>query len=52
MRGCVSIYGVSDNLIFGTRTWFRMSAANNKVPPKLEDESSYETWKKDIEIWC
>ena len=29
-----------------------MFAANNKVSPKLEDESSYEKWKKDIEIWC
>ena len=26
--------------------------ASNKVPPKLENESEYEAWKKDISIWC
>ena len=29
-----------------------MATGNNKVPPKLEDENSYESWKKDIDIWC
>ena len=28
-----------------------MSVATNKIPPKFEDESDYETWKRDIEIW-
>ena len=28
------------------------SVANNKVPPRFDDESEYEAWKKDIEIWC
>lgn len=30
-----------------------MSIATNKIPPKLaEDEGDYETWRKDINIWC
>ena len=29
-----------------------MSSASSKVPPKFEDETEYEAWKKDIEIWC
>ena len=29
-----------------------MSKSNSKVPPKFEDESEYEAWKKDVEIWC
>lgn len=26
--------------------------ASYKWPPKLDDESVYETWKRDIGIWC
>lgn len=26
--------------------------ASCKWPPKLEDGSSYENWRKDVEIWC
>ena len=26
-------------------------ACNLKNPPKLEDESAYESWRKDINIW-
>ena len=22
-----------------------------KIPPKFEDDSSYEAWKRDVEIW-
>ena len=25
---------------------------NMKAPPKLEDESQFEIWKNDIDIWC
>ncbi len=28
-----------------------MSSASLKTPPKFEDETQYEKWKKDIEIW-
>lgn len=28
------------------------SACSTKWPPKFDDETSYENWKKDIEIWC
>ena len=28
-----------------------MSVATNKIPPKFEDDSDYEAWKRDIEIW-
>ena len=27
-------------------------AWNMKVPPKLEDGTAYEGWKKDLSIWC
>ncbi|KAK3875453.1 hypothetical protein Pcinc_019665 [Petrolisthes cinctipes] len=27
-------------------------ACSTKWPPKLESDSSYENWKKDIDIWC
>ena len=26
--------------------------ATSKCPPKFEDESNYENWKRDISIWC
>ena len=29
-----------------------MAAASFKVPPKLDNESKYETWKKDVKLWC
>ena len=28
------------------------SSVSYKCPPKFDDESSYECWKKDIDIWC
>ena len=28
------------------------SVANTKVPPRFENGVEYESWKKDIEIWC
>ena len=28
------------------------SVANNKVPPSFDSDSGYESWRKDIEIWC
>ena len=27
-------------------------AYSNKHPPKLENDSAYENWKRDIGIWC
>ena len=29
-----------------------VTMATSKCPPKFDNESEYENWKKDIEIWC
>ena len=28
------------------------NSSDMKWPPKLNNSASYETWKRDIEIWC
>ena len=39
-------FGSSDS-----RDTYIMASASSKWPPKLENDSEYEAWKKDISIW-